>query len=95
MQSGRHYAWETCGPLAAHLQENGQNRKKYNLQIVKLTQHAYEEGHHTGSNSAKILHITTTSRNGKYKQSGYMTCQENPISEPNLQISHVLFPLNT
>ena len=34
MQSGKHYAWETCGPLAVHLQENGQNLKKYHQAII-------------------------------------------------------------
>jgi len=50
MQSGRHYAWETCGPLAMRLQENGQNLKNYHLEIMKLTQQAYEKGNHMGWN---------------------------------------------
>jgi hypothetical protein len=92
-QCGRHYASETSRSLDVHLQKNWQNRKQGHLETSKLAQQAYEEGHHMGWNEAKILHTETNSRYRKYKESGHTVCLENPISQPSLEISHVLFPM--
>jgi hypothetical protein len=42
---------------------------------------------------AKILAIEGTSRYRKYKESAYMACVNNPISQSSLQISPVWIPL--
>jgi hypothetical protein len=49
---------------------------------IKITQHAYEEGHRRGLDYAKILGIESNGRFRKYKESAHMACLTNPISQP-------------
>jgi hypothetical protein len=44
-------------------------------------------------NEAKVLHIESNSRCRKYKESAYMACMNNPISQPSLEISPIWIPV--
>jgi hypothetical protein len=58
-----------------------------------LAQHAYEEGHRVNWDEARVLEIDSNSRYRKYKESAYIACITNPISQPSLDISPIWSPL--
>jgi predicted GIY-YIG superfamily endonuclease len=89
---GRSYVGETSRPLTVRLREHGHNLQQHFLEKSKLPQHAYEEGHRVGWNDARVWEIESNSRYRKYKESAYMACLTNPISQPSLDISPIWIP---
>jgi hypothetical protein len=80
---------ETDRSLAVWFCEHRHNLKEGLLERSKLAQHAYEEGHSVVWDEARILEIESNSRHRKYEESAHMACLENPISQPNLDISPI------
>jgi predicted GIY-YIG superfamily endonuclease len=56
-ECGRRYIGETGRPLAVRIREHRHNLKEGLLDISKLAQHAYEEGHRVGGDEAMVLEI--------------------------------------
>jgi hypothetical protein len=79
-------------PLAVQLHEHRHNLWEGLLEKLKLAQHAYEEGHTVGWDEARILEIESNSKYSKYKELAHMTCLNNPISQPSLDISPIWIP---
>jgi hypothetical protein len=81
---GRSYVGGIGRPLAMWLHEHSKSFKK-----LKVVQPVYEEGHRVGWDEAKILDTESNSRHGKYRESSYMACLVNLISQLNLDFSPV------
>jgi predicted GIY-YIG superfamily endonuclease len=94
-ECGRSYIGETGRPLAVRLGEHRHNLQQGHLEKSNLFQHAYEEGNRVGWDDARILEIESNSRYRKYKESAYMACLTNPISQQSLDISPMWIPLIT
>jgi hypothetical protein len=60
---------------------------------LKLDQHACKEGHKVGSDEVRILGVESNSRYRKCKELAHMTCLNNLISQPSLDISPIWIPL--
>jgi hypothetical protein len=56
-ECGRNYIGETGRPLTVRLREHRHNLQQGLLEISKLAQHAYEEGHRVGWDDTRILDI--------------------------------------
>jgi hypothetical protein len=63
---GRSYIGETDRPLAMWFCECRHKLKEGLLEISKLAQHAYKEGHRVTWDEARILEIESNSRHRKY-----------------------------
>jgi hypothetical protein len=63
------------------------------LEISKLAQHAYKEGHRVVWDEARISVIESNSSNRKYKESAHMSCLTTQMCEPGVGISPILAPL--
>jgi hypothetical protein len=92
-ECGRGYFGETGRPLSVRLREHGHNLKEGHLEISKLAQHAFEDGHRVDWNEARILEIECNSRYRKYKELAHMACLINQISQPSLDISPIWIPI--
>jgi hypothetical protein len=88
-ECGRSYIGETGRHLPVRLREHTHNLKEGLLENSKLAAHAYEGGHRVGWSEARVLEIEDNSRYKKCKESAYMTCLTNPISQLNLNISSI------
>jgi hypothetical protein len=92
-ECGRSYIGETGRPLAVRPREHRHNLQQGLLEKSKLAQHAYEEGHTVGWDEVRILEIKINSRYRKYKDSDYMACLSNPISQPSVDTSPIWISL--
>jgi hypothetical protein len=63
------------------------------LEKLKLSKHAYEEGHKVDWDEARILDIESHRKYRKYKEAAHMSCSIEPISEPSLDISPIWIPI--
>jgi hypothetical protein len=91
-ECGRSYIGEPDRPLAMRIREHRHNSKNGLLGKSKLAQHEFEEDHQLAWNEVKILHTERNSRYRKYKESAYMACMNNPISQTRLEISPIWIP---
>jgi hypothetical protein len=91
-ECGRSYIGETGRPLAMELPEHRHNFTEDLLEKSKLAQHAYEESHRVIWDEVKISEIESNSRYRKYKELANVACSTNPISERDLEISHICIP---
>jgi predicted GIY-YIG superfamily endonuclease len=92
-ECGRRYIGETGRPMTVRIREHMHNLKQGLIEKSKLAQHAYEEGHRVNWDEARVLEIESNSRYRKYKESAYIACTTNPISQPSLDISPIWIPL--
>jgi hypothetical protein len=69
------------------LQEHRHILRHNPLEKSKLAQDAFEEGHRAGWDEARILKAESNSRCRKYKESTYMACLTNSVSQPIFEIS--------
>jgi hypothetical protein len=75
------------------LSERIHNLKEGLLEIYRLAQHAYKEGHKVIWDEASILEIESNSRHRKYKELACMACLRNLVSQLRLDISPIWIPL--
>jgi hypothetical protein len=73
--------------------EHRHNQKEGLVEKSNLAHPACEEGHRVGWDEARILEIESNSKYRKYKESAYVACLTNPISQPSLGISPIWIPL--
>jgi predicted GIY-YIG superfamily endonuclease len=92
-ECGRWFTGESSEPLAVRFREHEHNLKEGLLEQSKFVQHAYEDGHWTGWNEARIVQIKTSNTYRKYKESAHMTCLTNPISRTSSEIYFIWIPL--
>jgi hypothetical protein len=92
-ECGRCYTGETGRPLVVQIREHRQNLKEGLLEISKLAQYTYEEGHRMRYDEDRILEIESNSKRRKYKESAHMAFAPNPISQASLEISPIWIPL--
>jgi hypothetical protein len=76
------------------IHEHRHNLKEDLLEKSKYTQQPYEEGQRVSRDEAKILEIESNSRYRKYKDFAHMVCLTNAVSQPNLEMSPIGFPLS-
>jgi hypothetical protein len=86
---GRNYVGETGRPLSVRIREHKLNLHNGLLDKSKLARHAFQEDQQISWNEANILQIEVNCRQKKYKESAYMACMENPISQPSLEFPHL------
>jgi hypothetical protein len=75
------------------IREHKYNLKQGLLEKSKLAQHAYEEDHRVSCDKPRVLEVEHNTRYRKYKESAHMTCSNNLISQPSLDISPIWIPL--
>jgi hypothetical protein len=92
---GRCYVGETCRPLEVCIKEHKYNLIQGLLEISKLAQHAYEEGHKICWNEAKVLQIEPNNTYRKYKESAHMFLVDRPIIQSSLDVSPIWTPVIT
>jgi hypothetical protein len=87
---GSSYVSETCRPLAVQVHEHRHILRHSPLEKSKLAQLAFERGYRAGWDEARILESEkSNSRCRKYKESTYMACLTNSISQPTFGISPI------
>jgi hypothetical protein len=86
---GRCYIGEISRHLEIRMKEHKYNQAQGLLEISKLAQHEYEEGHKIFWKEAKVLQIEPYTSYRKYKTSAPMSLVDHPISHPSLAISPI------
>jgi hypothetical protein len=69
------------------------NLREGNIDKSKLALHAFEEGHGIDWSNITVLPSEPNSVYRKYKEAAYVLYSSNPISQPNLDICPIWFPL--
>jgi hypothetical protein len=92
---GRCYIGETSRALEVRIKEHKYNLSQVLLEISKLAQHAYEEGHKISWKEAKLLQIEPNTAYRKCKESAHVSLVNHPISQSNLDISPFWTPVIT
>jgi hypothetical protein len=87
------YTVETNRPLGTRLKEHNYNLRLGHGEKSKLAACAIEEGHRIVCDTTHIVQIEPNSNYRKYREAARMLHTHNPISQPNVDIPFIWFPV--